>query len=80
MGQSSKSAAKHEYDKPQLKQQIDAAMAEYLQQGHTVERVPSIVVTTLSDIRQIPTPPARQGGGNHRPLAVPAKATDRSKS
>ncbi len=40
----SKSASKHEYDKPQLKQQIEAAMADFLKQGHAVQRVPSVVV------------------------------------
>ena len=44
MPSSAKSASKHEYDKPRLKQQIDAAVAAFLKDGRTVEQVPSVLV------------------------------------
>ena len=43
MATSSKSSAKHEYNKPRLKEQIDAAMAAFLQAGNAVQHVPSVV-------------------------------------
>lgn len=35
--------SKHEYNKPQLKNQIEEAMAAFLKSGRSVERVPTVV-------------------------------------
>ena len=35
-------SSKHEYNKPQLKNQIEAAMAAFLKSGRAVERVPTV--------------------------------------
>lgn len=43
MANPGKSASKHEYDKPKLKEQIDAAMKNFLASGHSVERVPTVI-------------------------------------
>lgn len=44
MANARSSASKHDYDKPRLKEQIDAAMQAFLTQGREVERVPTLVV------------------------------------
>ncbi|RYF09514.1 MAG: hypothetical protein EOO40_06750 [Deltaproteobacteria bacterium] len=44
MPSSAKSSAKHEYDKPRLKRDIDRAMDDFLNSGRHVERVPSVLI------------------------------------
>ncbi|RYF49098.1 MAG: hypothetical protein EOO38_08680 [Cytophagaceae bacterium] len=43
MANPSKSSSKHEYNKPRLKEQIDAAMAAFIRAGHSVQHVPTVV-------------------------------------
>lgn len=44
MANHGKAASKHEYNKPRLKEQIDAAMAVFLKAGKAVERIPTVLV------------------------------------
>jgi hypothetical protein len=52
MANQGKAASKHEYNKPRLKEQIDAAMLAFLKSGKAVERIPTVVSPE-------PPPPAR---------------------
>ena len=44
MPPSKSAAAKREYDKPKLKEQIDSAMSAFLTSGRQVERVAPLVI------------------------------------
>jgi len=44
MANHGKAASKHEYNKPRLKEQIDAAMQAFLKSGKAVERIPTVLV------------------------------------
>jgi hypothetical protein len=63
-------SSKSEYNKPQLKAKIDAAMAAYLRAGHTVERVPSAVVAPE------PAPPAAEPAQDQAKEELPPSPKD----
>lgn len=66
MPPSKSAAAKREYDKPKLKQQIDEAMKAFIHAGHEVERVaPLVIPEPLALVRSDGVLPQEALGGDN---------------